>query len=491
MNTHPFLSFFSLHRLLLAFLAFLLLSACRSSEQPPQEATATVSNPLKAYVESVDPVFDFEKVHTIEGEGHTTHVLRMTSQRWLDESIVENPVWWHYVEVVVPDGAEGGTGLLYIGGGARDTELPEEPDPILLQSALATQTITAGVHNVPNQPLQFVGDDYGPRVEDEIIAYGWRKFMEGGADREDAIWLSRLPMTTAAVRAMDAVTAFTTGSLGKPVEQFVVAGGSKRGWTTWTTAVVDERVVAIAPFVIDLLNVVPSFEHHWRVYGFWSPAVGDYDREGIMEWQGSREYRQLLEWVEPFSYKERLTLPKFLINAAGDEFFLPDSWRFYYHGLEGEKHLRYVPNTGHSLSGTDAVQSFIAFYDGIVDGRPRPAFDWRVEEEALLIETDPDFPPSKITLWQAHNPEARDFRKPVLGEAYQPSDIPLEADGEYRVAVPAPDKGWRAFFVELSFDDYAPVPFKSTTGTVVVPDEYPYPSYVSEDPQGTPVGEED
>ena len=58
--------------------------------------------------------------------------------------------------------------------------------------------------------------------------------------------------------------------------KFVVSGASKRGWTTWTTAAVDKRVVAIIPIVIDLLNVEPSFEHHWQAYGFWAPAIKDY-----------------------------------------------------------------------------------------------------------------------------------------------------------------------------------------------------------------------
>ncbi len=38
---------------------------------------------------------------------------------------------------------------------------------------------------VPNQPLTFVGDDFGERREDQLIAYGWDKFLRG----EDAIWL--------------------------------------------------------------------------------------------------------------------------------------------------------------------------------------------------------------------------------------------------------------------------------------------------------------
>ena len=76
-------------------------------------------------------------------------------------------------------------------------------------------------------------------------------------------------MTKAGVRAMDTITDF----LAKPesgsvtVDKFVVAGASKRGWTTWSVAAVDKRVVAIVPIVIDMLNVVPSFKHHYRAYG--------------------------------------------------------------------------------------------------------------------------------------------------------------------------------------------------------------------------------
>ena len=51
------------------------------------------------------------------------------------------------------------------------------------------------------------------------------------------------------------------------VKEFVITGASKRGWATWTTAAVDNRVKAIMPMVIDLLNIKPSFEHHWG--GLW------------------------------------------------------------------------------------------------------------------------------------------------------------------------------------------------------------------------------
>src|SRR5260370_3782964 len=124
-------------------------------------------------------------------------------------------------------------------------------------------------------------------------------------------------MTKSAVRAMDAVQEFKRSEAGGKikVEQFMVAGGSKRGWTTWTTAVVDQRVVAIAPLVIDLLNNEKSFEHHYRAYGFYSLAVKHYEDLGIMKWNGTPPFHKLMQLEEPSEYLHRLTLTKYIIKA--------------------------------------------------------------------------------------------------------------------------------------------------------------------------------
>ena len=53
-------------------------------------------------------------------------------------------------------------------------------------------------------------------------------------------------MTRAVVRAMDVVQEICASN-HKEVEEFFVAGASKRGWTTWTGAAVDDRVMGIAP----------------------------------------------------------------------------------------------------------------------------------------------------------------------------------------------------------------------------------------------------
>ena len=81
-------------------------------------------------------------------------------------------------------------------------------------------------------------------------------------------------MTRAVVRAMGLAQEIVAQN-NKKLNDFVVSGASKRGWTAWTTAAVDE-IVGVVPMVIDMLNLVPSFENHFRSYGEYSPAVQEY-----------------------------------------------------------------------------------------------------------------------------------------------------------------------------------------------------------------------
>jgi PhoPQ-activated pathogenicity-related protein len=281
------------------------------------------------------------------------------------------------------------------------------------------------------------------------------------------------------VRALDTITAvMATPDAGNvKVEKFVVSGGSKRGWTTWTTAAVDPRVSAIVPASIDLLNLEPSFEHHWKVYGFWAPAVGDYVREGVMDWAGTPQYKALLAIEEPYSYRDRLTMPKYMVQAAGDQFFLPDSSRFYFDDLKGEKYLRYIPNTDHSLRNSDARESMLAFYDAFLRGTPRPQFSWSFEKNGDIKVTAKD-KPTAVKLWQATNPEHRDFRLETLGAKYVGSDVQEQGSGTYVAHVASPEKGWTAYFVEMTFPSGGKYPFKFTTAVRVNPDTEPFPAYV-------------
>ena len=424
---------------------------------------------LDDYVARPDPVYKWKLVREVSVEGGRGYVLEMTSQKWLTSEEVDRPVWTHWVNVVIPAEVKHSTALLFIGGGSNGGEAPASIDAMFQKIASALGIVVAEVRMVPNQPLVFAGDGR-ERSEDAIIAFAWRKFLETGQTK----WLPRLPMTKAAVRAMDTATAFCKGK-GVQIGKFVVAGGSKRGWTTWTTAAVDKRVVAIAPMVIDVLNLEPSMIHHYRAYGFWAPAIADYENEGIMDWVGTERLRTLLRQVDPYEFRERFTMPKYLINSSGDQFFLPDSSRFYFKDLPGEKLLRYVPNTGHSLDGGEqVVESFAAWMGLVLENRSRPRLDWEFPPEGGIVARA-DAAPKRVRLWQAHNPKARDFRVDVLGKVWKASTIEAGPGGAYRAETPKPDSGWRAYFLEFTFGD-GKFPLIVTTPVRVVPDTLPYPA---------------
>ncbi len=426
---------------------------------------------LDAYVHAPDSHYAYKRVEKKAHPGCNEYLLRMTSQQWRTDAEVTPSVWVHWVRVYIPDQVSSPIGLLYIVGGSTGDGRPK-PDDKFVTLATLTHTVVSELFDVPNEPLTFANDPYGPRKEDEIIAYTWRKFLETG----DSTWPLRLPMTKAAVRAMDTVTAFAASKKGggHTVNQFVVTGASKRGWTTWTTAAVDPRVVAIAPMVIDVLNVVPSFEHHYRSYGFWAPAVKDYFNAHLMDELDSDGFRKLMEIEDPYSYRARLTMPKLIVNAAGDQFFLPDSSQFYLSGLPGENHLLYEANADHSLKETDVDHSIEAFYQSIVEGGTRPKLAWTFEVDGSIRVTT-EVTPLEVTLWQAMNPDHRDFRVEAIGRSYHGTPLTAESPGVYVARVPAPAKGWTAFFVEATFAGPGKYPFKFTTAVRVLPDVEPYP----------------
>jgi len=461
-------AFRSARNLLLVLLA---TGAAFGAQSAPADRTKTgPRTALDRYVQTPDTNYSWRLVETTPGPGYTVFQIEMISQSWLTTNEVNRSLWQNWLTITKPDKITSSTGLLFITGGANRPTPPGKPDTNILETALVTGTVVTELRNVPNQPLIFAGETKG-RSEDALIAYTWDKFLRTGDEK----WPARLPMTKAAVRAMDTITAFCASDAGgkTAVETFFVAGGSKRGWTTWTTAAVDNRVIAIAPLVIDMLNIVPSFIHHYEAYGFYAPAVGDYTRARIMDWNGTPEYKALMRIEEPYQYRERLTLPKFIINASGDQFFLPDSAQFYFKDLLGVKYLRYVPNADHSLRGSDAWKSLLACYTAVLKGSHLPEFTWKVERDGVIKVTCKD-KPDEVKVWQATNPEARDFRLDTIHAAYQSTPLAEKSKGVYESNVEKPGQGWTAYFVELTYKNGDAAPFKFTTEVRVTPDVLPH-----------------
>jgi PhoPQ-activated pathogenicity-related protein len=276
-------------------------------------ALCAESTPLDDYVAKDDGVYSYYDTGLVlEGMsprgGVPTpwkgYVLNMTSQLWLTPEDSTQPVWWHILVVVVPETVvHTDKAILWITGGDNDEDsspVPAATDEDMVVTAnlaVNTGTVCAALFQVPNQHITFYGDPLlKRRSEDSLVAYGWAHFLDYPDEPE---WLLLLPMTKAAVKAMDTVENYVKNQVQQPqqqqqqqqqqqeedsgrgasagagatINQWGVAGASKRGWTTWlTAAAVTDRVMLAAPVVFDELNITANLHHHYQAYGGWSFA---------------------------------------------------------------------------------------------------------------------------------------------------------------------------------------------------------------------------
>ena len=254
-------------------LVFCLLALCgmlllRFASASPQETA------LDRYITKPDSSYSWKLINTIPGDGFKQYVIDLASQTWRSAAEVDRPVWKHWLTIVKPDKTTSNKALLFIGGGSNRDAAPSKISDRLVSFAKETNTVVAELGMVPNQPLFFSDSKQKSRTEDDLIAYSRVRQMKTGDDA----WLVRLAMVKSGVRALDAIQQFLASEAGGKlkVDQFVVSGGSKRGWTTWLVGAVDKRVIAIMPTVIDALNSEAITRHHFEAYGFFSPALQDY-----------------------------------------------------------------------------------------------------------------------------------------------------------------------------------------------------------------------
>ncbi|KAJ8283172.1 hypothetical protein COCON_G00020220 [Conger conger] len=466
---------------------------------------------LDEYVNAFDPHYSYTVLDNLtrRDKDFTTYVLNMTSLKWLNESLVDRPVWWHYLTVTVPRYVTQtlqDSAFLFVDQGDNGVQPPDHStyfQKIIAAFAVSSGTVAACLTQIPNQPLSFLHDAAGrkSRSEDSLMAYTWWHFL---TNRSDPSWLLLFPMTKACVRAMDSVSDVVLKvSAGRQrINRFSVAGASKRGWATWLVAAVDQRVVSFLPIVLDLLNMSKSLHHHFRAYGGWSFAFRNYYELNITELLDSPQMSLMCSLIDPLSYSERYrTKPKLVISTAGDEFFLPDDSHYYYQQLQGEKHLRVLPNAEHLCVGhlLSVIVSTQSFYLSTMLGLQQPTMHWnRTQSEgsgAIYLYTDTL--PIKVLAYEAVTWDAkrRDFRWAVAtpqppGVLFRPvpwwsSPVSSPSPGVYMKKFLEPKVGWRAFFIEASFHGPLGTVQTFTTEVQIIPDTFPFPECKAQACHGT------
>jgi len=215
--------------------------------------------------------------------------------------------------------------------------------------------------------------------------------------------------------------------------------------------------------------------------------MGDYVNEGITGRLNSPEFDLLTQVIDPFEYRHKLAkTSKYMVNAVGDEFFWPDLSQFSYQQLDGgdqHRHLYYVPNADHSLSGTDALLAVTSFYYGAMNGLEMPIYNFTAEYGtygmSLELRVLNGKTPTKVLLWQAFNANGRDFRVETIGRTWVSTPIEINSDLHWKIFVknPLDANSYTSFFIEMTFDNYwnlpISVPLKFTTSAYILPNTLP------------------
>lgn len=439
----------------------LLVSQAAAAEVAAKPAAEDFrNNPLARYVALPDESYGWAKRRSGQIGKGTYVELTLTSQTW------RGLTWKHQLFIVKPSTMKPDAkhALLVIEGGrwrdgldrpTEDQSLPREA-PVFAQLAEQLGTPLAILLQVPHQPI------FDGKVEDQAIAYTFEQFLR----TNDDTWPLLLPMTKSAVRAMDAVTEFAADHWSHRIETFTVTGASKRGWTTWLVGAVDRRATAIAPMVIDTLNMAMQMPHQLAVWGEYSPQIHDYTDRGLQDHLATAGGKKLREIVDPYSFRTRLTQPKLIILGTNDPYWTLDALDFYWNDLRGEKHVLYVPNNGHGLNDYPRVLgSIVALHRLNGSGKTLPKLDWSFSRQGdqLKISMQTATPPEKVRVWLATS-KNRDFRQ----ARWIAADVAVPGrDGRTEYALEIPSSGYLAMFGEWQFDG-AEMPYFLSTNVEIV-----------------------
>lgn len=414
--------------------------ACSKTEK----GHITAENALQHYLENGDKTFKWEKTGSFDftdgaGKGYD---LLLTSQTWREFT------WKHQLTILVPAVTSHDGALLFITGGGLENGEPKMkgPDDELVRNlsivAAKNRAIVCIVRQVPNQPL-FEG-----RTEDELISLTLHNFKNDG----DFTWPLLFPMVKSAVKAMDAVQEFSDVELRMDIKRFLVSGASKRGWTTWLTGANDPRVTAIAPMVIDVLNMPKSLDYQIEVWKEYSIQIEDYVKLEIPQQVHSEKGDQITSMIDPYSYRENLTMPKMIIIGTNDEYWPVDAIKHYLDSIPGDNFIQYVPNAGHDLGdGKQAYQILSSFFSGMLLNQSMPKCGWEITEDSTGISLTALASADLLlnaSIWTADSPD-RDFRD----EAFEVRRLNVTHSPEVQVKLDYPDSGFAAFYIDLEYAD--------------------------------------
>jgi len=409
---------------------------------------------LADYALAADPATRCEPVADGEVAGGRYATCRLVSQTW------RGAEWAHELSIYCPpDPASTGMMLLWIDGGSAG-KVPEAGQAAGPSDAVKTLALFANaaglpaavIRQVPYQPM------FDGLVEDDLIAHTFVEFARTG----DASWPLLLPMVKSAVEAMTAAGKIARDRFGLAIDGFVVTGASKRGWTTWLAAAVDDRVRAALPMVIDMLSMERHVELQFASFGGMSDKLEDYTSRGIEKLLQTPRGRELIGIVDPYRYRDQITQPKVIALGTNDPYWPLEALDLYFEGLSGPRWVSYAPNAGHGLPPVRLAGLVAALGRHAIGAERLPDLRWKfaAADKGVTCTVHSDEQPTEVVLWQAASP-SRDFRQ----ARWTSTPVAAAADGWQAVAA-RPADGHAAALVECHYAR-EPAPLVLTTSVHV------------------------
>jgi PhoPQ-activated pathogenicity-related protein len=200
-----------------------------------------------------------------------------------------------------------------------------------------------------------------------------------------------------------------------------------------------------------MLNMSVQMRHQLDTYGTYSQEIEDYTRLGLQDQMDTETGQRVRSIVDPFSYRERLVLPKLIMLGTNDAYWTLDALNNYWSELQGPKYILYVPNNGHGLKDLGRVTgSLIALHDHVTKGTPLPELRWDFSKQSdtkrMRLTIHSDMAPKTVQAWIASS-ATKDFR-----QSEWTSVTCEESDGDFRHDLEIPARGYVAMFGEAVYN---------------------------------------
>lgn len=402
------------------------------------------------YLNNGDKTFTYEVKDSSKIGNTSNYQLLLTSQKW------KGITWRHQLTVFIPSNQAHPGALVIVSGGSNTDEQPNwsKADrlwPVAAQIAESNKSIVAILKQTPNQPLM------GGLKEDALISYTLHQYKQDG----QADWPLLFPMVKSVIRTMDAIQDFSKQRNKLNPDQFMIAGASKRGWTTWLSAASeDPRIKAIGPMVIDMLNMPATLQYQYESYGTYSEQIEDYVKLGIPQSTSSKKGKAVTTMIDPYSYRQKLSVPKMIFIGTNDEYWTVDAVKWYIDEIPGPTMLHYVPNAGHDLGGgMQALQTLSSFYGQMLSNKAYPVLknSSKVEDGHVVLQINaPSQELQDVFVWSASSTD-KDFRPDKWS-----SQSLGKGSAENTIRVELPKEGYKAFYIDFKYKG-AQGPYSSST----------------------------